>query len=89
MVGHHLAVAHTSHDTRELAIVGEGWQELAKVYWSRYRPGVALAGSSIGSDAVPLLEGRPAGDRPQAFVCRGFVCDLPTSEPEVLAGQLE
>ena len=43
------------------------------------RPGavVALAG--------PLLEGRPPG---VVYVCRGFVCDAPTSDPEVLAGQL-
>ncbi|MGD2059250.1 MAG: thioredoxin domain-containing protein [Acidimicrobiia bacterium] len=88
MVGHHLAVAHSSFDTRELAIVGDGWQSLASVYWSRYRPGVALAPSATGTSAVPLLDGRPSDNGPQAYVCRGFVCDLPTSDPEVLAQQL-
>ncbi|HEU4895572.1 MAG TPA: thioredoxin domain-containing protein, partial [Acidimicrobiia bacterium] len=82
MVGHHLAVAHSIGDTREVAIVGEGWRDLATVFWSGYRPNVVLAPSPTGSDPVPLLAGR---DRPSsgslAYVCRGFSCELPTSDP--------
>ncbi|WP_127572654.1 thioredoxin domain-containing protein [Georgenia faecalis] len=38
---------------------------------------------------VSLLEGRPLVDgKPTAYVCRGFVCELPTTDPEALAGQL-
>ncbi|HEX6221232.1 MAG TPA: thioredoxin domain-containing protein [Acidimicrobiia bacterium] len=88
MVGHHLAVAYSLLDARELAIVGEGWEKLASVYWRRYRPGVALAPSASGTAAVPLLEGRNSSNGPRAFVCRGFVCELPTADPEVLADQL-
>jgi len=88
MVGHHLAVAHSARDGRELAIVGPNWQDLAVVYWSRYRPGIALAPSATGSTMVPLLEGRLAGSAPMAYVCRGFVCDLPTSDRDVLADLL-
>jgi uncharacterized protein YyaL (SSP411 family) len=88
MVGHHLAVAHASLDTKELAIVGPQWRDLAPVYWSRYRPGVALAPSSTGQGAVPLLDGRAMGKGTWGFVCRGMVCDLPTSDPDVLAQQL-
>jgi uncharacterized protein YyaL (SSP411 family) len=88
MVGHHLAVAYAGFDPRELAIVGEGWERLAAVYWSRYRSGVALAPSVSGSAAVPLLAERHGGNGAQAFLCRGFVCDLPTSDPDVLAAQL-
>ncbi|HEU4320378.1 MAG TPA: thioredoxin domain-containing protein [Acidimicrobiia bacterium] len=88
MVGHHLAVAHSSLGTREVAIVGTGWEELAAVYWSRYRPGVVLAGSASETEAVPLLAGRPGGEPAHAFVCRDFVCDLPTSDPAALAVQL-
>ena len=88
MVGHHLAVAFSLLDPRELAIVGEGWEELASVYWRRYRPGVALAPSTSGTAAVPLLDGRSSSNGARAFVCRGFVCDLPTADPEVLASQL-
>jgi uncharacterized protein YyaL (SSP411 family) len=88
MVGHHLAVAHSARDGRELAIVGPNWQDLAVVFWSRYRPGIALAPSATGSTMVPLLEGRLAGSAPTAYVCRGFVCDLPTSDRDVLADLL-
>ncbi|MFP4073300.1 MAG: thioredoxin domain-containing protein [Actinomycetota bacterium] len=88
MVGHHLAVAHSSFSTRELAIVGEEWPDLAAVYWSEYRPGVALAPSASATSSVPLLEGRAPNGQTLAYVCRGFVCDLPTSDPEVLAQQL-
>ncbi len=88
MVGHHLSVAFAMTDTRELAVVGPGWDRLASVYWERYRPAVVIAGSEGGSDAVPLLQGRPGGDLPRAYVCRGFVCDLPTSDPNILRSQL-
>lgn len=88
MVGHHLAVAHSATRTRELAIVGEDWRQLAGVYWSRYRPGTVLASSSAGSADVPLLEGRGEDEQTLAYVCSGFVCELPTSDKEALAEQL-
>ncbi|MCW0214748.1 MAG: thioredoxin domain-containing protein [Pseudonocardia sp.] len=38
---------------------------------------------------VPLLAGRPLlNSRPAAYVCRGFVCDLPAGTPADLAAQL-
>ena len=88
MVGHHLAVAHSSADTKELAIVGVNWRELAAVYWSTYRPGVAMAATAEETSLVPLLEGRTDHDETRAFVCRGFVCELPTSDRQTLASQL-
>jgi uncharacterized protein len=88
MVGHHLAVAHALGDTKEVAIVGEGWRELSGVYWSEYRPNAVLAPSATGSDSVPLLAGREPGPGALAYVCRGFSCDLPTSEPQAFASQL-
>ena len=37
----------------------------------------------------PLCEGRPRIDgQDTAYVCRQFVCDAPTTDPEVLARQL-
>ncbi|HEY6635169.1 MAG TPA: N-acylglucosamine 2-epimerase, partial [Acidimicrobiia bacterium] len=87
MVGHHLAVAHAWLDPREVAIVGDDWRELARVYWKRYRPGIVLAVSRAGSEEVPLLAERWDGTT-RAFVCRGFICDLPTTDPAVLAAQL-
>ena len=49
---------------------------------------VAYRGTSPGAVVVtsgPLAEGREAG---AAYVCRGFVCELPTTDPERLAEQL-
>jgi len=88
MVGHHLAVANALTDTKEVAIVGEGWRDLAGIYWAGYRPHAVLAPSSTGSDLVPLLAGREPGSETLAYVCRGFTCDVPTSDRQVLATQL-
>ncbi len=88
MVGHHLAMAHSSATTKELAIVGDSWRDLAAVYWSRYRPNIVLAPASGASD-VPLLEGRTDHGRTLAYVCQDFICVLPTEDPEKLAQQLD
>ncbi len=88
MVGHHLAVLHSFLSGRELAIVGPRWTELARVYWSRYRPAVVLAVSPDGKEPVPLLEGRSKPEETLAYVCEQHVCALPTSDPDALAGQL-
>ena len=37
---------------------------------------------------TPLLEGRADADAPTAYVCHGYVCDLPARDPEILAVQL-
>jgi uncharacterized protein YyaL (SSP411 family) len=56
------------------------------------RPGlVVVAGGphDAASAAVPLLRDRPGLDgAATAYVCRGFVCERPTTEVEALAGQL-
>ena len=36
----------------------------------------------------PLLEGRAAADAPTAYVCHGYVCDLPARDAAALAGQI-
>jgi uncharacterized protein YyaL (SSP411 family) len=39
---------------------------------------------------IPLLADRPLVDgRSAAYVCRGFVCDLPTTDPAELRRQLQ
>jgi uncharacterized protein YyaL (SSP411 family) len=88
MVGHHLAVMHTFLDSRELAIVGPEWRGLAAVFWSGYRPNVALAVSPDGRGPASLLDGRMKEGETLAYVCQNHVCALPTTDPEVLAGQL-
>ncbi|MEA1902967.1 MAG: thioredoxin domain-containing protein [Actinomycetota bacterium] len=88
MVGHHLAVSHSLSETRELAVVGPEWRRLADVYWSRFRPSVALAVSADDHIAIPLLHDRFREGQTLAYVCEGFVCELPTSDAVVLADLL-
>jgi uncharacterized protein YyaL (SSP411 family) len=55
-----------------------------------WRPRQVIAvGPDPASSAVPLLQGRFAIDgAPTAFVCRGFACRAPVTEPEALAAAL-
>ena len=73
----------------QIAIVGEGdpvaGSSLRRIAHRATRPGAVVA---FGDDA-PLLHDRPALDgRPTAYVCRGFVCDRPTADPDELADQV-
>jgi uncharacterized protein YyaL (SSP411 family) len=81
---------------REIAIVGDpeaaDTQALLRVVQKGYRPFqvVALAASSPQPPAVPLVQDRGLVDgRAAAYVCRGFVCQMPVTEPDELGAQLE
>jgi uncharacterized protein YyaL (SSP411 family) len=72
--------------TREVALVGDDLDVLARVVRSRLRPHLVLAGGSEPDARVPLLEGRTAIDgRAAAYVCEQFACQRPVTEP----GELE
>ena len=88
MVGHHLGVLHSLLDSRELAIVGADWPILARVFWSAYRPNIALAVSPDGEGPPPLLESRLKEGETLAYVCQNHVCALPTAAAEELSAQL-
>jgi len=50
---------------------------------------VVVAGNPQADGSAPLLDGRTMIDgRPTAYVCRGFVCDLPVTSVEALTQQL-
>ncbi len=81
--------------TRQLALVGEpsadAFRALARRAHRRYEPNLVLAGGSSSSTDGPalladrgLLNGEPA-----AYLCQGFVCKQPTSDPEELEDLLE
>ena len=81
-------------DIAEVAIVAAldepGARELLAVASGGFHPArvVALAPDPVSSE-VPLLDGRAQlRDRPTAYVCRSFVCQVPVTEPEALEEQL-
>ena len=82
--GHGLSVVEALLDgPREVAIVADVGSPLHRVALHGTAPGMVVATTG------PLLEGRPRVDGlDTAYVCRGFVCDAPTTKPGVLAEQL-
>ena len=79
----------------EVALVGDvrstGLKSLERAVATHYVPSLVLAaGSDRSSQIVRLLEDRTTIDgQPTAYVCRGYVCDRPVTEPTALAEQLE
>jgi uncharacterized protein YyaL (SSP411 family) len=90
-VGHLLAVL-TSMDigTREVAIVGPEPDELSRVLWESFQPELVIAIDRAATDGeiVPLLRDRGSEGNTLAYVCEGFVCRLPVSNPAELRAQL-
>jgi uncharacterized protein YyaL (SSP411 family) len=79
----------------EIAIVGApedpAAQALLAVAREGYAPNrvVALRLSAGAPTQIPLLEDRAlVKGRPAAYVCRGFACRLPVTDPEALREQL-
>jgi uncharacterized protein len=90
-----LAVAEASVDgPREVAVVTADGDPLgARLRATAYRataPGLVVAVGRPGDDGgVPLLEHRGlVGGLAAAYVCRGFVCAAPTTDPDALAASL-
>ena len=84
---------------KEIAIVGEMSTPTAKalldVVYGRYLPNKVVAGRDLSIagqplSSLPMLEGREtAGGGPTAYVCQNYVCQLPVTEPDALASQLD
>ena len=99
-VGHWLCALDFYLSTpKEIAIVADrtdpATQALLDVVYGRYLPNKLVAGSDPGlpregSWDMPLLQGRGMKEgRPTAYVCQNYVCDLPVTEPDALARQLD
>ena len=91
-IGWGLAVAEALADgPREIAIVGPAADDrtrlLRRTAFLGTAPGAVIAvGDQSQRAAVPLLGYRGQVDgAPAAYVCRGFVCDAPTTDPAALA----
>ncbi len=81
----HLLQALDFHlaQVREVALVGDDLRPLERVVRSAFRPHLVLAGGA--ADGVPLLADRPVVDgRSTAYVCEGFACQAPVTEPQEL-----
>jgi uncharacterized protein len=78
--------------TRELALAGDarGIGELAAVVRERLRPHlVVTAGPGGDEGAVALMHGRvPVGGRAAAYLCEGFACRRPVTDPGELRALL-
>jgi uncharacterized protein len=83
---------------KEIAIIGPreaaATQRLLDTVFQRYLPNKVVVGANNGAAAIsaslPLLEQRDmVNGMPTAYVCQHYVCQLPVTEPEVLAKQLE
>jgi uncharacterized protein len=76
----------------QVAIVGSGsaQDELVAVARAATLPGLVVVAGEPDAAGIPLLADRPLVDgRPAAYVCRGFMCDRPTTEPDQLRRQLQ
>ncbi|MFC5731640.1 MULTISPECIES: thioredoxin domain-containing protein [Nocardioides] len=85
--GWSLAAAVTMLDgPLEVAVVGpEGEDRDALEARALRIPGAVVVTAEDASDDIPLLSGRsPVDGRPAAYVCRGFVCERPVTEPDAI-----
>jgi uncharacterized protein len=81
---------------REIVLVGPSASArtaaLRQVVFGRFLPNRVVAGTEDGTDGldIPLLADRPMrGGEPTAYVCEGYVCQAPVTEPAALAAQLD
>ena len=83
-------------EVKEIAIVGDrpelNTQALVAEVYRHYLPNRVLVGTSSNHGppaGIPLLEGRDkVNGLATAFVCRNYLCQLPVTGPDALAGQL-
>jgi uncharacterized protein YyaL (SSP411 family) len=82
---------------REIVILGDKdsseMKALRAEVWKPFLPNKivvqAAANAPTGAAAIPLLAGRTLIDgQPTAFVCEGYTCKQPTTQPDELASQL-
>ena len=90
-LGHVAGVADTMvRGGIQVAIVGDDPDPLIQRVGARFLPGLVLAGGESSDKRQPalLLNRSPLEGKATAYVCRGFTCDLPTTDPEELERQL-
>ncbi|HEX3361402.1 MAG TPA: thioredoxin domain-containing protein [Solirubrobacterales bacterium] len=74
---------------REVALVGLDFSALEAVVRAEYRPNIVVAAGPAGAVEPPLLDARTEiGGEAAAYVCEGFTCNLPVTDPEALRREL-
>jgi uncharacterized protein len=79
----------------EVALIGNineaGFKALERAVAGQYVPSLVLAGGAAKNEmSVKLLSDRPLIDgEPTAYVCRGYTCDKPVTEPDAFSAQLD
>jgi uncharacterized protein len=74
---------------REVALVGRDTSTLEAVVRAEFRPNVVVAAGPAGAVEPPLLDARTEiGGEPAAYVCEGFTCNLPVTDPAALEKEL-
>jgi uncharacterized protein len=72
--------------TREVALIGDDLTALSRVVRAEHRPHLVLAAGPEGASVPPLLQDRTTVDgRPAAYVCEGFACKMPVTDPQALS----
>jgi uncharacterized protein YyaL (SSP411 family) len=84
-----LSTMEAMHDgPRQVAVVGSDPADRRELVQAAYRlshPGLVVAQGAPRDEAVALLEQRTLVDeKPAAYLCHDFVCDLPVTDPAVL-----
>jgi uncharacterized protein YyaL (SSP411 family) len=75
--------------TKEVALIGDDLDDLARTVRSKHHPHLVLAGGPEGSDTPELLRGRPTlNGSPTAYVCESFACKQPVTDARSLAALL-
>jgi len=81
---------------KEIVVIGprdaDATRSLLRVAYGRYLPNRAIAGaeSLVVDAASPLLAGRELVDgQPTAYVCEHYACQLPVTDQDALAAQLD
>jgi uncharacterized protein len=74
---------------REVAFVGTDLTALEQIVRADFRPNLVVAAGPTGTVEPPLLDARTEIDgAPAAYVCEGFTCNLPVTDPAALAAEL-
>ncbi len=75
--------------TREVALVGGDTSRLEAIVRDTFRPNLVVAAGPAGATEPPLLDARTEiGGEPAAYVCEGFTCNLPVTDPVALEREL-